>query len=503
MLGAGTIVGERYTVKSLVGRGGMGSVYCARDERLGRDVALKVLREDLAADAAERARFIREGQISAQIAHPNVVRTYDAGDDPVGPFLVQEFLTGQTLDQMLPLPPQRAAGILHGIAAALGYIHSRGFVHCDVKPQNILLRDNGTPVLLDFGIARTEGTAATTLIATPHYLAPERATGSAPTAASDLYALGIVLYQAVAGVPPFDAPDVHAIVQMHINRTVPSLTGTDPLLPVLDRIIARLTAKEPNQRYPSAEALQDELAAVERNQVHGQPTIALGPLPASRRSAPASLALPALPAITLPRPADALAAWSAAPAWRRRQWIAIVAVPLILLLLGFSVVRSRRAAPTEPAAQPGTLGEPAATPAQATSIDVPDVRGLQYGAAIQLLSRHGLSGQVGDERSDTAAPGIVLETHPPAATVLPPGEIVVLHISSGANAIAAPQPPAEQAESPTEQAESPVEQAGPPPVDQIVPPSVDQGNDNQGNGRDKDRGKKDKDDKGHKKDKDD
>src|SRR5919199_2017401 len=131
MLQPGTLLSGRYKIESLVGHGGMGTVYCAHDQRLGREVAVKVLRPDLAADATARERFLREGQIAAQIVHPHVVRTFDAGDDPAGPFLVQEFLTGRTLDTLLPLPPSRAAEILHGIAAALGYIHSHGYVHCD------------------------------------------------------------------------------------------------------------------------------------------------------------------------------------------------------------------------------------------------------------------------------------------------------------------------------------------------------------------------------------
>lgn len=469
MLEPGTIVGERYTIKSQIGQGGMGTVYCARDERLGRDVALKVLRADIAADATERNRFIREGQIAAQIAHPNVVRTYDAGDDPAGPFLVQEFLTGQTLDQLIPQPPRRAAGILLGIAAALGYMHSRGLVHCDVKPQNILLRDSGTPVLLDFGIARAEGTAQTTLIATPHYLAPERAKGAAPSAASDLYALGIVLYQTIAGSPPFDAPDVHAIIQQHINLPVPALAGSDPLIPVLNRIVARLTAKQPADRYPSAEALQEDLAAVERNQLHAQPTVAVEQLQVRPASALRTTVPPALN--------TALAAWSAMPAWDRRRWLVIVAVPLILLLIGASLIRARRNTPAAEGAQPVPAQAPAATTPQMTTIDVPDVKGLQYTAASQLLAQHGLVAQLGDERVAPAAPGIVIEMQPAAASTLPAGDVVILHVSAGAST-AADTPPASEPVAP------PANPVAPGDNNAGNPPGKDKGHDN---GKDKDK----------------
>jgi hypothetical protein len=365
-------------------------------------------------------------------------------------------------------------------------MHSRGFVHCDVKPQNILLRDNGTPILLDFGIARTEGTAPTTLIATPHYLAPERAKGAAPAAASDLYALGIVLYQTVAGSPPFDAPDVHAIIQQHINLTVPALKGIDPLLPVLDRIIARLTAKQPDDRYPSAQAVQEDLTAVERNLPHAQPTVAISPQSSSQTPAAALSGS----AISLPRPAIALpqlaaaratwsaarATWSAAPSWRRRRWLALAIVPVILLLLGFSLARARRADSEPPALQPSPVLEPAASTTQIPVIDVPDVTGLQYTAASQVLAQRGLVAQLGDERINTVAPGIVLEMHPAATTPLPAGDVVTLHISAGAGTVAEPAPP--------------VEQVAPPAVEQEVPPAVEQRNNNaRGKDKDNDRDK--------------
>ncbi len=462
ILQPGTIVGGRYTIQSEVGRGGMGNVYRARDERLGREVALKVLRADLAADAAERARFIREGQIAGQIVHPNVVRTYDAGDDPVGPYLVQELLTGQTLDRRIPFPPRQAAGILRGIAAALEYIHSRGFVHCDVKPQNILLRDNGTPVLLDFGIARAEGAAATALIATPHYLAPERAKGAAPSAASDLYALGIVLYQTVAGTPPFDASDVHAIIQQHVNEPVPPLAGGEPLLPVLNRVIVRLTAKRPEDRYHSAGAVQEDLEAIERNTFHAQPTVALG-VPRQTPSVPA-----------LPKPSAALAAWSAAPRWHGRRWIVLLAVPLILLL-GLGVARDRRTASGQPEPNRPSTSEPGSVADQLPTVEVPNVTGRQYTAATLMLAEHGLVAQLGDERTNAAAPGIVLEMQPPARAVLPAGEPVILHVSAGNAEIAAPPPDVKQP---------------PRPVQDDAENDANAGNNDSGK-RDDDEGKRD------------
>jgi serine/threonine protein kinase len=344
MLQPGTLLGGRYKIESLVGHGGTGTVYCAHDERLGREVAIKVLRPDFAADAAARERFLREGQIAAQFVHPHVVRTFDAGEDPAETYLVQEFLTGRTLDKLLPLPPPRAADIMQGVAAALGYMHSRGYIHCDVKPQNILIKDNGVPVLLDFGIARAEGVDTTTLIATPHYLAPERVQGARPSSASDLYALGIVLFQAVAAHPPFDGPDVHAIIQQHIETPVPPLPSADPAARVLDRIIARLTAKRPEDRYASADAVEADLAAVSSNAVHDQPTIAVASPLTVANPAPAPEAAAAVPPVdsTVGSPrsgASTSVSPPGAPAWRR-GWFVLLAIPL-LLLLGFGIARPR------------------------------------------------------------------------------------------------------------------------------------------------------------------
>jgi eukaryotic-like serine/threonine-protein kinase len=452
MLQPGTTVGGRYVVKTLVGRGGMGSVYAAHDQRLGRDVALKVLREDLAADATERARFIREGQIAAQIVHPYVVRTYDAGDDPVGPFLVQELLQGQTLDQVGLLPPRQAAGIIGGIASALAAIHGRGYVHCDIKPQNILLRaTTGTPVLLDFGIARAEGAATTTLIATPHYLAPERVEGAAPSAASDIYALGIVLYQAIMGHPPFDASTIHGILQQHVTMPVPPLVSMDPSAPLLDRVIAKMTAKHPQDRYAVLAEIERDLAAIERDMPHAQPTLMIAPAAAPSVATASASFLPAIRG----GGQSIVTTWTNAPAWRKRRWIAAMVIPLIALLLGFSIVRGRDAQDADGMPEQSTgIIETTADPQQDRGVHVPELVGIQYSAAEQLLAEHGLVATRGDERIGAAAPGVVLESDPPAATMLPPGGAVTLHISAGeaeppahtgpAEMLSAPEAPAPQ-----------------------------------------------------------
>ncbi len=244
----GTLIKERYRIVRLLGQGGMGSVYAAADQHLGLQVALKVLRPDVAADVAARQRFMRESKIAAQLTHPNIVRTYDTGDSPHGPYLVQELLTGHTLEQEIPLSSQRALRVALAVAEALAYIHARGYVHGDIKPANIMLaQQEGAEriVLLDFGIARTQGAATTTFLATPQYLAPERVQGAAPTPASDLYALGIVLYYLLAGRLPFDATMVQTILTQHVLAPLPPLAINAPNAPMLEAVVRKLTEKQP------------------------------------------------------------------------------------------------------------------------------------------------------------------------------------------------------------------------------------------------------------------
>ncbi|GAC1387115.1 MAG: hypothetical protein NVSMB42_07990 [Herpetosiphon sp.] len=492
MLPAGTTLGGRYTIKSLVGSGGMGTVYCALDERLGRTVALKVLRDDLAADAVARTRFLREGQIAAQIVHPNVVRTYDAAADAAAAYLIQELLTGDTLDHLLPLPPTRAAAVLRGVAAGLDAIHHQGYVHCDVKPQNILLCADGRPVLLDFGIARAVGTATTTLLATPLYLAPERAQGASPTAAADQYALGIVLFETIAGYPPFQGASMQDIIQQHIALPVPPLPLQDPVGRVLDRIIARLTAKEPAERYAAPERLRLDLAAVEHHAIDAQPTVAVVPAAAAPpRPAAASVSLVpqtspagraarvlAGPALSTIEQAVGVAAdhvgrwatraagvahlawltvrhagvgrahavrrgWSRAPTQQGRRWLAALLGAALLLMLGVGLSYTHR---DHTGSAPPLVGVPVPSSAltttapAVTTVAVPDVVGLQYAAAAQLLQTAGLVTLFGEQRVDASAPGTVLQSDPAATGLVAPGTTVVLYTSSGPGESVAPLP---------------------------------------------------------------
>ncbi len=446
MITTHSLINGRYRIIRAIGSGGMGSVFAARDERLGRDVAIKILRPDLAADPRARARFLREAQIAAQLVHPHVVRTYDVGDAPEGPYLVQELLQGQTLDALMPLPPERARVIAAAVADALSYIHERGYVHCDIKPQNIMLTgDPQTPrvVLLDFGIARVEGTDTTTLIATPQYLAPERATGDPPTAASDLYALGIMLYQMVSGRPPFDATSIHAILQQHRVAPLPPLPTNDAQVRRLWPIIEKLTAKRPADRYASAAALRHDLEQAARNDLHAQPTIPVtppalvSPPEAHRRSAP--------PPITQ------------APAGNSsgRYWL--LALPLLGLLLLGAIVTRGGATPTTGEAPVEAAPE---SPPTIELRTVPPVAGVSLAEARQAIENAGFIFVEGERVSSEQPPDTVIATVPAAAELAPPGSEVVAQISAGPPPTAIAPPPADDDDDEKQRAEPPKKERG-------------------------------------------
>ena len=207
MADKGAVLGERYRLLERIDEGGAGEVWRARDERLQRDVAVKILGE--AADEAFRARFTDEARRAAVVAHPNVVTVFDEGQDGPDAYMVMEYVRGRTLRDLVEergaLGTVEAARIVAQVADALDAAHAAGVIHCDVKPANVILDERGIAKLTDFGIARAaRGPAEHELIATPRYIAPERIEGKAPTSASDVYGLGLVAYELIAGRPPFD-----------------------------------------------------------------------------------------------------------------------------------------------------------------------------------------------------------------------------------------------------------------------------------------------------------
>ncbi|TCB93537.1 Stk1 family PASTA domain-containing Ser/Thr kinase [Micromonospora zingiberis] len=269
------LLGGRYQVGELLGYGGMAEVHRGRDLRLGRDVAIKMLRADLARDATFQMRFRREAQNAASLNHPAIVAVYDTGEEqaPTGetlPFIVMEFVNGRTLKEVLGaegrLQPRRALEICADICAALEFSHRHGIIHRDIKPGNVMLTQTGQVKVMDFGIARALASGATTMtqtsavIGTAQYLSPEQARGEAVDARSDVYAAGCVLFELVCGHPPFVGDSPVSVAYQHVREAPPTPSDLNPEVnPAVDAIVLKALSKNPLNRYQSAGEMRADL----------------------------------------------------------------------------------------------------------------------------------------------------------------------------------------------------------------------------------------------------
>jgi serine/threonine protein kinase len=270
----GRLLAGRYRLVRRIDEGGAGAVWQARDERLDRDVAIKILGPN--ADDAFRERFADEARRAASVLHPNVVTVFDEGRDGADAFMVMELVRGRTLRDMVadrgPLRPHEAARIVAQIAAALDAAHEAGVIHCDVKPANVIVDQQGTAKLTDFGIARAaRGPREHELIGTARYIAPERIEGRAPTERSDVYSLGLVAYELIAGRPPNAEMETEDLLRVRLDGRTPSLRSARVgISEEIDRVVAKALARDPQGRYASAGAFaRDLLAASQRDDATG------------------------------------------------------------------------------------------------------------------------------------------------------------------------------------------------------------------------------------------
>ena len=269
-MSAGDVIAGRYELVELIGRGGMSSVWKAHDRLLDRTIAIKSLHEQFTQDEEYVERFRREARSVAQLSHPNIVTVIDRGEDEGRQYIVFEYVEGENLKQLIersgPLPVRDALLLTLQMARALGFAHERGLIHRDVKPQNVLLNEEGQPKMTDFGIARSvdvEGVTVTgTVLGTSEYIAPEQARGQRVDALTDVYSLGVVLYELLTGRVPFQGENFVAIALRHVNEPAPSVLELRPDCPPrVGMAVERVLAKQPEDRFGSMSELCRELEA--------------------------------------------------------------------------------------------------------------------------------------------------------------------------------------------------------------------------------------------------
>jgi serine/threonine-protein kinase len=289
-----TLVGGRYELGEVIGRGGMAEVLHGTDVRLGRDVAVKMLREDLARDPSFQARFRREAQAAASLDAPTIVAVYDTGeDDRAVPWIVMEYVDGRTLRDILTtegrLLPQRALEVTADVCSALEVAHAAGMVHRDIKPANVMLTSRGEVKVMDFGIARAAAgnestmTQTSAVIGTAAYLSPEQARGEHVDSRSDIYSTGCLLYELVTGAPPFVGDSPVAVAYQHVREDPVPPSEYDPSLSTdVDAVVLKAMAKNPANRYQSADEMREDLLRA----VAGQPVLATPVLRGTAAQAP-------------------------------------------------------------------------------------------------------------------------------------------------------------------------------------------------------------------------
>jgi beta-lactam-binding protein with PASTA domain/predicted Ser/Thr protein kinase len=410
------VVNERYRVLRRLGSGGMADVYLCEDLTLGRRVALKVLSSRFARDQQFIERFRREAKAAAGLNHPNLVAIHDWGEIDGTYFIVMEYVEGETLKELVRrrgrLNGSEALDIGLGLLAAVGYAHRHGVVHRDIKSQNILMDRSGTAKVTDFGIARAGDsgmTEAGSILGTAQYLAPEQARGEAVDERSDLYSVGIVLYEMLTGVVPFTGDTAVTVAMKHVNEVPPEPSEVIPGMPyALNQIVMKALAKDPALRYQTAEDFARDLRAAQLG----------GPVTAATYDAAAAQTQ----LMTAP-PADAtqvMARPAGAPAAKRRRsrrtlWIVLLLLAIIAASVGALLWTMS--------------GE---------RIDVPDVVGRSQAQATKTLQDAGFKVNVKDTYSDDYSVGLVARQSPDEGAQLKKGATVTIWVSRGAQTILLP-----------------------------------------------------------------
>ena len=422
----GMTVDGRYELGRQLGSGGMARVFLAHDRLLDRQVAVKVLFERYAADPSFVERFRREASAAASLNHPNIVAVYDRGEADDSYYIVMEYLAGPDLKEVIrrrsPLPPGEAVDYALQILSALGAAHRRDVVHRDVKPQNVMVAEDGHLKVTDFGIARagtqTEMTEVGSVIGTAQYLSPEQARGDEVTAASDCYAVGIVLYEMLTGRVPFDGERPMVVAMKQVNEPPIPPHVYEPDMPMeLDAVVLKALAKRPADRYRTAEEFRAALLDVRVGLEGGTAeTRAFAAQPASEATRVMPPAPPREP--TARRSRVAPIPPEEAPRRRRR------ALPVVLVMLGLLVLA-------------GVAAAYILSDGLGNTVRVPPVEGLTLSEAQDELEGVGLSGDPRGVQAE-AEEGTVVSTDPPAGSEVDEGDTVILHVSSGPGTVPVP-----------------------------------------------------------------
>jgi serine/threonine-protein kinase len=384
----GSVIDARYEVLQRIGSGGMADVWLADDTHLQRRVALKILHARFAQDREFVERFRREAEAAAGLQHPNIVAVFDRGEVDGTYYIAMQYLEGRSLKQVIDagLTPEQAAALIRQVLEGARFAHRHGVVHRDLKPQNVIVDGEGVATVTDFGIARagvSEITQAGSVMGTPHYLSPEQAQGFEVTAVSDLYSVGVMLYEALTGRVPFEGDSAVAVAMKQVSQAPQRPSSINPQVsPALDAVVMRALEKEPGQRFQNADAFIAAIDAALKDPGGGaENTAAFAPLP---------------PVVAVPEEpvAEGIDPEDEERKRRRRIWLLVAAAVLIGVLAGFVLTRD-------------------------TTTEVPGVTGNDLNVAIALLQQNDFS--VGDvKRVEREAPANEVLEQDPAAS--PPGD---------------------------------------------------------------------------------